>query len=100
MISPCTGTPRQGLEAKVRGIRTRCARLTLLACGNSVDVFPDTVTRHVDGTTSEGEKCEEHIDEWAEAGVQEAAVAMEAGRRQALVEEVERLVHAPDWRCF
>lgn len=99
MISPYTEIPPQGLEAKVRGIRTRYARLARLACGLSVDVFPDTVTRRVDGTISEEERCEEHVDEWAETGVQEAAVAMEAGRRRALEEEVERLVRAPDLRC-
>lgn len=99
-ISPYAETPRQGLEAKVCGMRTRCARLARLARGDPVDVLPDTVTRRVDGTTSEGDKCEEHNDEWAEAGVQEAAVAMEAGRRRALEEEVERLARAPDWSCF
>lgn len=100
MISPYAETPRQGLEAKVRGMRTRCARLARLARGDPVDVLPDAVTRRVNGTTPEGDKCEEHNDEWAEAGVQEAAVAMEAGRRRALEEEVERLVRAPDWPCF
>lgn len=80
-------------------MRTRCARLARLARGDPVDVFRDTVTGRVDGNFSESEKCEELNDEWAETGVQEAAVAMEAGRRRALEEEVERLVHALDWRC-
>lgn len=91
MTSPHAELPRQGLEAKVRGMRTRCARLARLARGDPVDVCPDTVTRCMDGTPSEGEKCEEHNDEWAEAAVQEAAAAMAAGRRRALEEEVERL---------
>lgn len=36
------------------------------------------------------EEGRERSDEWVEAGVQEAEAAMEAGRRQALEEEIER----------
>lgn len=99
MTPPYAELPRQGLEAKVRGMRTRCARLARLAGGDPAAVFPDTVPRGMDGTVMEGEKCEEKNDEWAEAGVQEAAAAMAAGRRRALEEEVERLGHAENRRC-
>eukprot|EP00903_Cladosiphon_okamuranus_P006177 g6074.t1 len=78
------------MEEEVRNMRTRCARLARLARGDSADAGPPAGGGGGGGGggTEEGASADEC---WVEAGVQEAAAAMEAGRRRALEEEVESL---------
>lgn len=72
-------------------MRTRCARLARLARGDSADACPPAGGGGGGGVGGTGETAS--MDEyWVEAGVQEAAAAMEAGRRRALEEEIDRLV--------
>lgn len=88
---------KKGLEAEVQSMRTRCARMARLARGDPVDVRPASTAAGggaCDAAGREKERPGERVDDecWVEAGVQEAAAAMEAGRRRALEEEIERRV--------
>lgn len=91
-----TNVRPQALEVEVRNMRARCARLARVARGEPAD--PAKVTaRNGDTTEARPENREgQHQsqgDEWVEAAVQEAAVAMESGRRRTLEEEIERSGH-------
>lgn len=74
-------------------MRTRCTRLARLARGEPVDSADTDMTAggetRRDGNGKEGQ-AERQTNDWEEATVQEAAVAMELGRRRALENEVER----------
>lgn len=74
-------------------MRTRCTRLARLSRGDPVDDPPSSISdgRNSTRTRLEGREREKRSDGWVEAGVQEAAAAMEAARRRSLEEEVERL---------
>lgn len=84
----------QALEGEVCNMRARCARLARVARGESVEpanvVAPHSDTIEVRTEKGEGQH-QSKGDEWIEAAVQDAAVAMESGRRRALEEEIERL---------
>lgn len=83
-------------------MRTRCARLARVARGESVDACPPVAANITAGLGEKapklgerspklGERAEED-ESWVMARVQEAAAAMETGRRWALEEEIEWLV--------
>lgn len=80
-------------------MRTRCARLARLARGDPADTRTASAAP-VDGASnaagSSRERADGRVEDecWIEARVQEAAAAMEAGRRRALEEEIERRVSA------
>lgn len=74
---------------EVRDMHARCARL---ARGDQVENWSTAAAAVGAGNaallgTSEGR--ENRSDSWVGAGVQEAAAAMETGRRRALEEEIE-----------
>lgn len=82
-------------------MRTRCARLARLARGDTADggspsgaAAAPAVSSGAGRSGAPGRlRSEERRAEdecWVAAGVQEAAAAMEAGRRRALEQEVER----------
>ncbi|CAM9943102.1 unnamed protein product [Hapterophycus canaliculatus] len=82
----------KGLEAEVRNMRTRCARLARLARGDPADACSSGGAAAAGASRTAGRGREIIVKDecWVEPGVQEAAAAMEAGRRQALEDEIER----------
>lgn len=73
-------------------MHARCARLARVARGEPADSADIDMTARGEtrraGNRIEGQ-AERQSNDWEEAAVQEAAVAMESGRRRALEDEVE-----------
>lgn len=80
------------MEDEVRNLRARCARLARLVRGDPADGGPPAAAAAAPtaraAPAADGGRPEDEC--WVENGVQKAAAAMEAGRRRAVEEEVER----------
>lgn len=83
----------QALETEMREVRSRCMRLVRVLRGGTVE-SPRGSMASSDGRQPwvGGDLEHDERGTWAEAGVLEASVAMEAGRRRALEEEIIRSV--------